>query len=769
MEKLKNSPLKIQGGISANGVYYNSNGRNSREPFTYFLQGNLNMSWLTFSMPLSYSFSNQGSNLGYQTPFKFNRLSIHPKYKWIQAHIGDVAMTFSPYTLSGHQFTGGGVELTPEGDFSISAMAGRLLKATEDDGQQQTLPAFRRMGYGTKLGWHKDRYKMGLTGFYAKDDIHSITAIPDDRNIAPKENLVVALDGEVTIAEHYTFKAEYASTAITKDLRAQTTDEKGSGLAAQLFNSRGSTEYYDAFKAGLDMQVDNMKVGVAYERIDPGYETLGAYFFNNDFENITLNASRPLFNNKLNLAFDIGYQRDNLDNQKAQATNRFVGALNATLRATNKITITGSYSNFSTHTNQRLNQFDAINDNDLTDDALQALEFKQLSQNANANLNWVLKEGELNSQNINLNYSLASSANEQAGIIRVGQANNFHNANAVYTIGFPKNSLNISTSLNYNYSDIGRDDSNAYGGGLDINKKLFGNKLNTTFGVAYNTNNNKENITNVLNFRVNGSMLVAEKHHFSLNAIQLFRSITAQDALNEITVTFGYAYAFDIGKPKLKIITKEKAFSFSYKLHTFTGDHELISREITSLIHSQEFNAIQDIDGIRLELSKLENDLKASENSSDQVYKNAGIAYLKLVYSHKDFLNTYHNLVFKGLKRLSVEASNFDYSLEKDYLDQLAIMNTAKASGKKISEIDTKNLAVKERKHQAHTWMQAQLNVLTLGDVLNDQEPLKEFRSKYLSKVFKMLENKKTNDEVELYLVGQLADFYHKKSIEFQD
>ncbi|MEC3908216.1 hypothetical protein VOI54_14390 [Tamlana sp. 2201CG12-4] len=551
VNKIKNSPLKINGGISTNSVFFNSNGRSSREPFTYFLQGNLNIGWLTFSMPLSYSFSNQGSNISYETPFKFNRLSIHPKYKWIQSHIGDVAMTFSPYTLSGHQFTGGGVELTPEGSFSISAMVGRLLKATEDDGQQQTLPAFERMGYGTKLGWKKETYKVGLIGFYAKDKLNSIIVVPDDRNITPKENLVVGLDGELTIAENYTIKAEYASTAITQDTRAENSDE-GNGLASLLFNSKGSTEYYDAYKLGFDFQLDQMKIGLAYERIDPGYETLGAYFFNNDFENITLNGSRPLLNDKLNLSFNVGYQRDDLENQKTQATSRLVGAVNATLKVTDKIMITGAYSNFSTHTNKNLNQFDDINDSDLTDEDLEALDFKQLSQNANINVNWVLVEGEKNSQNLNLNYSLASSANEQAGIIRVGQVNNFHNANAVYTIGFPEKSLNISTSLNYTYSDIGRDNSNAYGGALGISKKFFENKLNSTFGIAYNTNSNKAIKTGVLNFRTNVSMVVAKKHNLNLNAVQVFRSVTNQDALNEVTVTFGYAYAFDIGKPKKK-------------------------------------------------------------------------------------------------------------------------------------------------------------------------------------------------------------------------
>lgn len=552
IDKLKNSPLKINGGISANSIFYNSNGRNSREPFTYFLQGNLNIGWLTFSMPLSYSITKQGSNLGYNTPFKFNRVSLHPKYKWIQGHVGDVALTYSPYTVNAHQFTGGGIALTPKGGFSFSALGGRFLRATEDDGQAQTIPTFRRMGYGTQLGWTKDTYKVGLIGFYAKDATNSIAATPENKDITPKENLVIAVNGEVILAKHYTLRAEYASTALTQDLRAETTTSTGRGIVGLLFDNRGSTQYYDAYNIGLDFSMDKMQVGIGYERIDPNYETLGAYFFNNDFENITVNASRSFFNSKLNLAFNIGYQKDNLDNQKTQATNRFVGAVNASLQATDNITLTGSFSNFSTFTNRNLNQFDDINDNDLTDEELEALDFKQLSQNANVNLNWVLAQGENTTQNLNLNYSLASSANEQAGVIRVGQANNFHNANAAYSIGFPKKNLNISTSLNYNYSDIGRDDSNAYGGTLDLIKTFFENTLNTTFGVAYNTNTNKDIITNVLNFRANAMLVIAEKHSFNLNAIQLFRSTTNQDTLGEITVTFGYTYTFHIGNAKKK-------------------------------------------------------------------------------------------------------------------------------------------------------------------------------------------------------------------------
>ncbi|WP_158837570.1 hypothetical protein [Polaribacter sp. L3A8] len=774
IDKIRNSPLKINGAISTNGVYYSSNSRSARAPFTYFLQGNINISWLTFSMPLSYSFSNQGSNFGYQTPFKFNRLSIHPKYKWVQAHLGDVNMNFSPYTLNGHQFTGGGVELTPRGSFKISAMYGRLLKATEDDGEERTLPAYKRMGYGTKLEWNKDKYKLGVTGFYAKDAINSISNIPEERNIKPRENLVVSIEGETTIAKDYKLYAEYASTAITQDLRADKSTDKGSGLASYLFNNRSSTEFYSALKAGLEVNVAEMKLGVGFERIEPGYETLGAYYFNNDFENITLNASRTLFNNKVNLSFNVGYQKDNLNNQKTQGTNRNIGALNATYQITDAIVLTGSYSNFSTFTNKSLNQFDDINDSDLTDEDLEALNYKQLSQNSNINLNWQLPKTKKNTQNINLNYSLASSANKENDIIRVGQANNFHNGNAVYTIGFPENKLNISTSFNYNYSDIGRDDSKSWGTGVSANKRFFENKLNSTFGVIYNKNTNKEIKTGVLNFRANASTTIAEKHNLTLTAVQLFRSITNNSSLNELTLTFGYAYAFDLGMPKLKkrkrapnvkIEKPSKEFQFSYKEYTYTGNHAKISEEIVALTNSTKFKELSKITSIANNLNLLEIDMHTNEGQKNKSYKRVALNYLKYLHDNKSFIDTYHELAFKSLKKLYFDASKLDATVQKYYLRLSNLMKSYEKKGDKILEKDKQFLERREQKYKGHVYMLQQLKTLKYLDIVNDEGILSEFKGIYLSKVFEMLENDKTKKEVENYLLIKFAEFYHKKSL----
>lgn len=539
----KGKAFTLGGGISSNGVFYNSNNDVGREPFTYFLQGNLNISFYQFSMPVSYSYSNQGEQLNYNLPFNINRLSLHPKYKWVQGHVGSVAMSFSPYTLNGHQFTGGGVELTPDGPWKVSTMAGRLLKATEFDDEKQTIPAFQRMGYGVKVRYGQERYSAGVIAFYAKDNINSIAPVPDEQEITPKENLVLSLEGSYKIFENLQANAAYATSGMTKDLRAEVLDSGQSNLAGLFLKNRTSTEYFNAFRAGLDYSLDKSTLGVSYERIAPGYETLGAYFFNNDFENITLNTSTVLFENKLNLTFNIGYQRDDLKNQKERSMNRAVGALNATFNASEVLTITGSYSNFTTFTNAKVNQFEVINDDNLLDDAYDVLDYKQLSQNANININYILSKKENLQQNLNVNYALADVSNEEDGVVRVGNASTFHNGNVSYTLGMPNRNMNVTTALNATLNTLGTENSSTWGPTVNVNNKFFENTLNTNFGASYNTSNSNMAKTSVTNIRANLSYVLKEKHNFHLNIIQLFKNLSIGNN-NELTLTFGHSYSF---------------------------------------------------------------------------------------------------------------------------------------------------------------------------------------------------------------------------------
>ncbi len=810
---LQGSPLKVSGAINANSVYFNSNqNTGGRAPFTYFVQGALTASVYQFSMPISYSFSNQGNEFTSQVPFDFNRISIHPKYKWIQAHIGDTNMSFSPYTLNGFQFTGGGVELTPKGGFTFGAMGGRLLKATEDDGQDDTIPAFQRMGYGANFGYSHEDFTINLVGFYAKDDINSITFVPEEKGILPKENLVLSALGSYKIAKNFKLRAEYANTAITKDLRAETINET-EGLASFLFDNRNSTEYYNAFNVGLDYTFDKYVVGVGYERIDPGYETLGAYFFNNDFENITLNMSTNFFKGKINVALNVGYQRDDLNNQKEQATSRTVGSVNTSYNVSERLIISGSYSNFTTFTNARVDQFEIINDDSLLDNDPEALNFRQLSQNANVNINYILAKKEKLQQTVNFNYALADVFNEQGGVVRIGDASTFHNFNTTHTLGLLKKNLNITTAFNATLNTVANENATTFGPTLGLSKRFFENKLNTGLSASYNNSNSSSGVTQVSNFRANASYRYKEKHNLNLNAIQLFRSAVNNQKSNDLTITFGYNYTFNIGAPKFNKRTpnnpkingpvtkadternreknkeestrtrrekeskehlegqlserqkrnKERIFSFSYHKNTFEGTHEEVTSQILELTELNEFDDLH-FESVEDNLALLEQNMKANEINSDNAYKKAALDYLHYLYKHKNFIDKYHKLVFKSTKKLYEDASQLSYAIERQYLDLLVIITEKQNNKDYVSEEDLAMLKTREKKKEAHDKMIATLQYLSEDDVLNDVGVLKEFKDKYISQIFLMEGNGKSDEEIEQYLYIKLADLYHKDS-----
>lgn len=548
-EELKKNPFKISGGISANSVFYNSNVYSGREPFTYFLNGNLNLGLYKWTMPISYSFTNQGSNLGYQVPFKFNRLSIAPKYKWVKAYIGDANMTFSPYTYNGLLFTGAGLELTPKTPLKVALMTGRLNKAVEDDGNPNTIPAYKRMGYGANLKWEKDKYKLGLIGFYAKDDLYSLKNAPDAKGVLPQENLVLSFSGTFKLKKNLEAYGEYANTALINDLRANSNGAIKKGIASKFLSANSSMESYSAYNAGVNLTLKKGMVGVRYERIDPGYKTHGAYYFNNDLENITLNSSFTMLKDKLSLSTNIGRQRDNLDNKKAKQTSRWVGALNANLKASDKLMITASYSNFTMYTSKQLNQFNTINNNPLLiQQPKDSIDYKQISQNTNINVNYILSSTKEKTQNINFNYSLNDMVNRENGIVRKGGLSRFHNANVNYNLGFPEKKLNIATSFNFTHTYAASQTSKIWGPGVTVTKSfLKEEKLKTSLGLSYNHSGSTTANINVMNFRLGANYMPWKKHSFNLNFIQMFRNTDQaieNPNLNEMTCTVGYNYSF---------------------------------------------------------------------------------------------------------------------------------------------------------------------------------------------------------------------------------
>ncbi len=236
-------------------------------------------------------------------------------------------------------------------------------------------------------------------------------------------------------------------------------------------------------------------LGIRYEKVDPDYKTLGAYYFVNDMENATLNGSLILFNDNVSVAASIGRQHDNLNQQKPKQSNQWVGSANLNAKINPKLSLSGSYSNFTMFTNKLINPFDKINNPQLYEQPQDSINYRQVSQNTTANISYAINEN----QNLTLSYSFNDVVNKQNNIVRRGGISRFHNAGAAYVLQFPESKLSLSPSFNYTYSIVSREKTQMMGPSFTISKVFFQDKLIKEEGLLSEfAKQHKENIYKVL-------------------------------------------------------------------------------------------------------------------------------------------------------------------------------------------------------------------------------------------------------------------------------
>lgn len=775
-EKLKKKPFSILGSASVSGVYNEASDSPSSEPFLYFFNGNITLGFYDWTMPINYRYTNQGDALDYQIPFKFNRLSLHPKYKWILAHIGDVSMSFSPYTFNGLQFTGGGLELTPEKyPLRASFMGGQLAKATEYDGRPQTIPTYERWGYGTKLSYKKEDLEIGGILFFANDKANSLSApIPDEKKIYPLSNQV------------------YSGFAKYKPLHF--VEVFGEYALSLLGNTQSQKQDFTAYNAGINFIFTKASVGVRYEKVDPDYKTLGAYYFVNDMENVTLNSSLNLFNGNVSIATSIGRQHDNLNQQKPKQSNQWVGSANVNAKVTPKLSLSGSYSNFTMFTNKLINPFDRINNPQLYEHPQDSINYRQVSQNTNANIAYAINE----KQNITLSYSFNDVVNKQNDIVRRGGISRFHNAGAAYMVQFPESKLSLSPSFNYSYSIVAREKTEVMGPSLTVGKTFFEDKLNTTLLGNYSISQSATSKGSTANAQLNVNFLPWKNHQFTLSALQSFRnaeSDTQNTSAQSTNVSVGYTYHFEkveLPFPSFKFKKKEKtpkekkprkekkqkvekAEDLERAKDTIPLQEEKVMPEVSTTVEepieqqatptAEEMVVINDIP----ELSNI-TDLSFMGELNTQiteVHHKLQVSGKKdrkrlqqeqklLVEKAKKQQQDYRDFVFRCLKNIYQQAVESDSKIKGNILSWKQTYDSNPTSENKES------LENAEKAYQAHLWMLNELKDMTMEKLIREEGLLSDFAKQHKEEIYEALA-KKISPQQKINIISEsLIDFYHK-------
>ena len=536
----KEPPLKVGGGLSLSQIFYGTTGISRRDPYSYFLTGNLNASVFGFNIPLSFAVSNQSRS--FQQPF--NQFSLSPTYKWATAHVGYASMSFSPYTLGGHIFRGVGIDLKPE-RFVFSAMYGQLKRAVAPDTLEQRLPSFERWGWGMKAGYREGNDFAELSVFHAEDQQGSLGEIPADNSLLPEENLAVGLSLGKSLFERFALQLDWGGSALTRDMRTEPLAPQGGWRVAQaLFQSRTSTSYYQAVKAGLQYQIDGYSLGGGYERIDPGYRTHGAYFFNNDLENYTLNASGSWMESRLSANASGGIQRDNLDRTKISTLQRWVGSVQVAVVPNERLQLSTSYSNFQSFTNIR-SQF--VDINQLTPfDNLDTLRFTQISQSVNLNAGYTLQTSSTKRQIVSCNLAVQDASERQQDIAQ-NSGSRFYNINTSYTVSWLPLQMNVHVAYNLSRNESAQMSLTTHGPSTSLSKTMLQKKLRLSLTGALNTSGSEGTLTRIINVRNQVGYRLRDKHQISAGLVMVSRQSRGMEtarSFTEFTGTLNYNYSF---------------------------------------------------------------------------------------------------------------------------------------------------------------------------------------------------------------------------------
>lgn len=502
----KKGMMKVFGGLNYSSNINQTYGKTmTRDPFSWVVGGNVTFSILDFSMPFTFSYTNQGGN--FTQPF--NITALHPTYKKVKAHVGIVSMSFSPYTLAGLNFAGGGLEYTP-GKWKIQGFGGRLKKQVAfipEINNIETM-AYRRWGGGISVGYENNGYGATFILLKATDQRTSLSTIPNSATITPMDNVVASLALKGKIGKVITMNVEYASSILTRntELNEKLERKTFAKSMSSLVNGNQSTIAFGAFNGSINYRYKIFSIGAKYERIDPGYTTLGGMYFNNDLENITLTPTIALFKGKLNVNVNTGVQRNNLNNLSANEMKRWVGTISISSMPFKNFAVSGNYSNFSSFSKRNPASdpfYNPIGD---------TLNFYQISSNSSGNVSYNFGKKRKNSLILNGNYSVSENI---TGRLEDATAFGFNvNGNSQtapvkvltgmfgHTIAFEKSKSSLGWTINGSQSRTMGNETVYFGPGVNYSRPVL-KWINLTSGLTYNQNYTNSNLSNhVLNTRL---------------------------------------------------------------------------------------------------------------------------------------------------------------------------------------------------------------------------------------------------------------------------
>jgi hypothetical protein len=536
---LRSEGLNITGNLQlSNQTYWASGIAPRRDGMMTMVRAGLNFRFLGFSAPFSMVFSDQNANFNLPS---YTFLGISPRYKWATLHAGDRNMNFSKYTMSGISFRGVGLELNP-GKFQAAFFYGRLNRALANDlnAAGNLNDFYQRKGMGARIGYGDQNSAYYLNFFSARDNADAFPDTELGERLRPTDNMVLSLQARQRIGKRLSINGELAHSVYNQDQNAEplaNEDIRFINKMLGLFRPNQSLLSGQAYNIGLQYNLGQTGLQAAYERIDRGYRTLGALFFNNDTENITAGLNRTFFNNSLQVFVNGGLERVNLDDQEQESTDRLIASANLSYRPSDRWFFSGMYGNFRNDTKLRVRT-------DLTV-PVDSIFLAQVNQTANITALRQLGSAERPaSMQFLLNHQRAGNVVNDT-VMNSAQSR-FTTASLSFSAGSPTN-LQWNTGLTLNFIELGAIRSRSFAPILGLNKSLLNNALTLNFnsGLSFFRMAGSED-NKVFNLNIGGNYQLRNSHRLGLSAMHI-RRFGSADAVRNFHEWYGqlnYGYNF---------------------------------------------------------------------------------------------------------------------------------------------------------------------------------------------------------------------------------
>lgn len=338
-DPLPMSWMALSGDVGLRTDGYNASNISSRQPgLSAEAFANLSAEVFGASTGLDLLYSTESNELRQS----MNRLSFNATWDWGRINAGTVSPNHSEYGLNGATLRGGALQLRP-GAWTFDLAAGRSQRAVAPASDD----AFRRAAYarwlyaggvgvGPETGTHGS-----LSGNYVRDLFSSLEATPAVR---PKENMTVSPEIQVALFEQrLTLRTEMTASVFTPDTRARAVAPEDSQIDALPLTPRVGTHIDLAGSSRLSLDLDPFRLETRYERIQPGFQSLGLTRIRGDQETVRVRPQIQLLDNALTIGLTLQQTRNNLRDQRlATRLQRQVG-VNAQSRLSRSLSVSGSY------------------------------------------------------------------------------------------------------------------------------------------------------------------------------------------------------------------------------------------------------------------------------------------------------------------------------------------------------------------------------------------------------------------------------------------